>query len=66
MTTFIKAKNNKKTVRQTSIIKYQGGGEGTLDYKLHFYPKFYNHVMFFVGLKTFCTFDEFLLVGSKN
>ena len=31
--------------------------EGTLDCKLHWYPKFYNPVILFVGLKALSTFN---------
>ena len=40
--------------------KVISGGEleGTLDRKLHWYPKFYNHVILLQGLKTVGTFIE--------
>ena len=39
---------------------------GILDCKLDWYPKFYNHVILCVGLKTFSTFIGFRLVGSMQ
>ena len=41
------------------------GREGTLDCKLHWFLKFYNHVFLFVGSQTIETLSEILLVGSK-
>ena len=29
----------------------QGGRDGTLDYKIHWYPKFYNQVFLFIDFK---------------
>ncbi len=37
-------------------LKISLGKEGTLDCKLHWYPKFYNHTYLLVGLKTLGTF----------
>ena len=34
-----------------------------MDCKLHWYPKFYNHDILFVGSKTFGTFIKILFVG---
>ena len=40
------------------------GGRGTLDCKLHGYPKF-DKTILFVGSKTLSTFAEFLLQTSS-
>ena len=37
--------------------------EGTLNCKLHWYPRFHSHIILFVGSKAYCTFIRLLLVG---
>ena len=38
-----------------------GRREGTLDYLLHWYPKFYNYVVIFVSSKALGSFMEILI-----
>ncbi len=47
------------------LFIYVPGRKGTLDLKLHWYPKFYNCVILYVSLDTMGTSTEFLLVGLK-
>ena len=47
------------------IFYIYAGWENTLGYKLHWYLKFNNHVILFLGSKTLCTFNKLWLVISK-
>ena len=39
---------------------------GALDLRFQWYPKFYNHVIIFVGTKSYLILIEFWLVGSNQ
>ncbi len=50
-----------KNVERVSL----GRREWTLDFKLHWYPKFYENITLFINLKTLGTSNEFLFDYSK-
>ena len=45
-----------------SKIGNVAGREGTLDCKLHWYPKFYNNVFLIFGFKTLGTFNRIRVI----
>ena len=49
----------------SEILWSLSGREGTLDSRLHWYPKFYNHIILLVGSKTLDTFNDFSLFDLR-
>ena len=55
----------KKKKRKQGIAFFKPGREGTLAFYLHWYPKFCDHYIVFVGSKTLDALNKHWPVSSK-